>query len=264
MEGVKLNRFSVLLIMVAGCILGMASCLSPRKVVHFYNFRDSVGYAKPYIIDSVTPFKDPVILPKDILVVTLLTSDQNESNTPVSAKAQTIDPYSALLVDINGNIEIPLVGFVKVAGLTSSEASELIKEKAKEYYKNPVARVRILSFDVTFMGEISRVGNMNFPTEKVNILEALAAAGDVPLTAKRTNVLLIRTEGDTKKFIRFDLRNQEIFKSPYFYLRQRDIVYVEPTKYRIQSSDNTITRTVGILSGLISFATLVFTLRNIK
>lgn len=243
----------------------MVSCLSPKKVVYFYNFRDSIGYAKPYIIDSVTPFKDPVILTNDILLVTLQTMDQNLNNTPVQLQRnQVIDPYTGFLVDKNGNIELSLIGFVKVAGLTSSEAGELIKEKAKEYFKSPVVRVRILSFDVNFIGELSRPGPINFPSEKVNILEGLAAAGDVPLTGKRSNVLLVRTEGDTKKFVRFDLRSVETFKSPYFYLRQRDIVYVEPTKFRVQSSDNSITRTIGIFSGLISLATIVIALRNIK
>lgn len=243
----------------------MTSCLSPKKVVHFYNFRDSVGYVKPYIIDSVTPYKDPVILTKDILMVVVQNLDQNNTNTPIQIqKAAISDLYSGFLVDLNGNVELPLVGFVKVAGLTTSEAAELIKEKAKEYYKSPVVRVRIMSFDVQFMGEIARTGPVNFPAEKVNILEGLAAAGDVPLTGKRSNVLLIRTEGDTKKFIRFDLRSPEIFKSPYFYLRQRDIVYVEPTKFRVQSSDNTIIRSIGIFSAVISVATILLTLRNIK
>ena len=246
-------------------IWGFSSCVTPKRVIYFNDIKDSSQVNKPYTIENVTKYVTPVIQSNDILMVTVLTSAQNETNTPTNPSTKaTFDPLSGYLVDKNGNIELSLIGFVKVAGLTTAEARELVKEKAKEFYKEPVVNVRIANFDVYFLGEILVHGPISFPSEKVNILEALASAGDIPLTGKKSNVLLIRTEGDQKKLVRFDMNSSEIFKSPYFYLKQRDIIYVEPTKYRIQSSDNRISRNIAIVSSILSFATLVLAFRNIK
>lgn len=243
---------------------GFSSCITSKKVLYFRDVPDSIASNKPYIIDSVTPFISPVILTNDLLAITIQTIAQNESSTPIQPTKGTFDPLSGFLVDKNGNIEISLIGFVKVAGLTTAEARELIKDKAKEFYKEPVVNVRIANFDIFFLGEIGNHGPLSFPSEKVNILEALASAGDVPLTGKRGNLLLIRTVGNRKELVRFNMLNTDLFRSPYYYLRQRDIIYVEPTKYKVQASDNRFTRTIGIIGGFISVTTLILSLRYIK
>lgn len=245
-------------------ISGFSSCMTPKKVLYFQDVPDTIAAKKPYIIDNVTKFVSPVILPNDILSITVQTIQQNESSTPIQPTKGIFDPLSGFLVDQNGNIELSLIGFVKVGGLTTSEARELIKEKAKEFYKEPVVSVRIANFDIYFLGEFALHGPFTFPSEKVNVLEALASAGDIPLTAKHNNLLLIRTDGNKKELVRLNLLNSDVFHSPYFYLKQRDILYLEPTKYRIQTSDNRLTRTLGIIGGLFSVATLFLSLRNIK
>jgi polysaccharide export outer membrane protein len=95
-------------------------------------------------------------------------------------------------------------------------------------------------------------------------LEAIAAAGDLAITGRRHDILLIRTEGDVRKFVRMDMTSTELFKSPYFYLKQRDVIYVKPTKFKIQSSDNQLTRNISIISSVISLALVFLSLRNIK
>jgi polysaccharide export outer membrane protein len=243
---------------------GFSSCISPKRVLYFQNVPDSVTTNKPYIIDSVTKFVSPTILPNDVLAITIQTIQQNESSTPIQPAKGTFDPLSGYLVDKNGNIEISLIGFVKVAGLTTSEARELLKEKAKEFYKEPVVSVRIANFDIYFLGEITNHGPLFFPSEKVNILEALATAGDVLMSGKRNNLLLIRTEGDRKELVRFSLLNTDLFRSPYFYLKQKDMIYVEPSKYKIQQSDNRLSKNLAIISGIIGLGTLVLSVRNLK
>ena len=240
------------------------SCLAPKKVKFFNDIPDSVSNGAMVGSIEATKFVDPVIIPGDILLVALQTMDQSDGNTPLSAPGGIFNPLSGFLVDKNGNIELSLIGFVKVGGLTTAEARELVKEKAKEFYKEPVINVRIANFDIYTMGDIGNAGAHSFPNERVNILEAIAAAGDLPLTAKHNNVLLIRTEGDQKKFVRFDVGSTDIFRSPYFYLRQRDMIYVEPNKFKIQSSDNRLTRNIGLVTTVVSFITLLLAFRNFK
>lgn len=240
----------------------MTSCISAKKVVYFTDVPDSNSVNKPFIVGPTVKYTDPVILTNDLLAITVQTVTQGESNTPISSSTASIfNPLNGFLVDKNGNIEIALVGFVHVAGLTTSEARELIKEKAKEFYKDPVVNLRIANFDIQFMGEFNHPGTFTFPAEKVNIVEAIAAAGDLAITAKRNNILLIRSEGDQKKFVRFSMSSSDIFKSEYFYMRQRDILYATPTRSRIQNSDNTILRNVSVVSSLLGLAGLILAFR---
>ena len=256
-----LVRLALLLCVIVTCFF--SSCVSSKKVIYFNDIPDTMA-AKPIVMTSVK-YVDPVILPNDILNITVQTMQQNESNTPITSGTVTMfNPLNGFLVDKNGNIELSLIGFVKVGGLTTSEARELIKEKAKEFYKEPVVNCRISNFEVNLLGEINAPGTYTFPSEKVNVLEALAAGHDAAITGKRHDVLLIRTEGDERKFVRLDLNSSDLFRSPYFYLRQRDILYVEPTKFRVQSSDNTLLRNIGIFSSLISVAAILLAFRNVK
>lgn len=251
--------FLILVLLVSS----FTSCVSPKKIVYFNNLPDTISGENPLVLE-VTKYKEPVIQKADFLAITIQTMSQSSGNTPITTNTVgAFNPLNAFVVDQNGNIELSLIGFVKVEGLTTSEARQLIKERAKEYFKEPVVNVRISNFDIFVLGQASS-GRINIPAEKINILELLATAGDIPLTGKRTNVLLIRTEGDTKKFVRMDLTSSDIFKHPYFYLRQRDMIYVEPNRFQIQTSDNRITRNIGIISSIMSALLVFISLRNIK
>ncbi len=146
----------------------------------------------------------------------------------------------------------------------SENSYEEAKRKAKEFYNDPVVNVRIANFDISVLGDVQKPGTINSPSEKVSILDAIALSGDLPLTAKRNNILLIRTEGDEKKFVRLDLNSDKIFQSPYFYLKQRDVIYVQPNKYKIQSSDQSFLRNLGIFSTLLSIAEIFIILNRYK
>ena len=256
------KRLHILLFSIA--LFSLNSCISTKKIVYFNDISDSASASHPVTIESMK-YEDPKILPNDVLAITLQTIEQNEGNTPITTSSLgTFSPLNGFLVDKNGNIELSLIGFIHVGGLTTSEARELIKDKANEYYKQPVVNVRISNFEVNLIGDVSIPGPHLFPSEKVNIIEAIANGGDLTITGKRKNVLLIRTEGDTRKFIRLDLTSSDIFRSPYFYLRQRDILYVEPSKYKIETSDNRLTRNIGIITSVISVLTIFLAFRNFK
>jgi len=240
----------------------MTSCVSPKKVVYFNTVPDTIDHKDPYVIKDVTKYEDPVIQSNDMLSITVQTMSQNLTNTPISSSVQgTFNIVNTFLVDKNGMVELSLIGFVKVGGLTTMEARELIKEKAKEYFVEPVVNLKIMNFDIYFLGDIVP-RSVTIYHEKINILDAISQAGDLLITGKRKNVLLIRTEGDTKKLVRFDLTNTDLFRSPYFYLRQRDIIYVEPNKFRVVNSDNTFVRNLGIFSSLIGLGTLLLAIRS--
>ena len=241
-----------------------SSCFSIKRVIYFGDVPDTIS--APLVMNQPALFIDPKIESNDILAITIQTIVQNDkSNTPTTSNSTGIfNPLNGFLVDKNGYIELSLIGFVKVSGLTTAEARELIKQKAKEFYNDPVVNLRIANFDVTVLGDVNHPGTVTLPSEKASIIDAIALSGDLSLTARRDNILLVRSIGDEKKFVRFDLNSSKIFQSPYFYLKQRDMIYVVPNKSKAQSSDNTFIRNLGIITSLISLASLIVVFKSIK
>ncbi len=257
----NIYRFSLLFLFAMYSV--MVSCVSVKKAKYFSDLPDTMS--SPIIIDPTSTYVDPKIESNDNLSITVQTVTQNAGNSPISSNSLgTFNPLSGYLVDKNGYVEISVIGFVKVGGLTTSEARELIKQKAKEFYNNPVVNVRIANFEIQMLGDVNRPGPINVPNEKVSILDAIAISGDLPLSAKKDNILLIRTEGNEKKFVRLNLNSSDIFKSPYFYLKQHDVIYVEPNKFKVQNSDGTFIRNLGVVSSIISLASLVLLFKSIK
>jgi polysaccharide export outer membrane protein len=216
-------------------------------------------------MDSVTPFVEPKIEKNDVLAVTIQTIGQNETNTPITSNSTgSFSALNGFLVDQKGYIELSLIGFIKVEGLTTTEARELIKQRAKEFWKEPVVNVRIANFDIYLLGDIGKAGTITSTSEKISIVDAIALAGDLNITAKRDNILLIRTEGDQKKFVRFDMRTKNIYQSPYFYLKQRDMIYVEPRRDKVQSGDGSFTRYFGYFSSVVTIISILLAFRIVK
>jgi polysaccharide export outer membrane protein len=257
------NNFVLLSFFVVIALI--SSCTTPKKLVYFNDLKKDTLHPAVITMTETTTFKDPKIEPNDVLNVTIQTITQNESNAPTTTQAQGISTeLSGFLVDKNGYIELSLIGFVKVAGLTTTEARELVKQKAKEFYKDPVVLLRIANFDVSVMGDVARPGKVTVPSEKATILDVLALSGDLNITARRDNVLLIRTEGNERKFVRFDLTSSSVFQSPYFYVKQRDQLYVEPNRSKVESADNRLIRNVGLFGTVLSIATALVIFRIIK
>jgi len=157
------------------------------------------------------------------------------------------------LVDSAGVIELPLVGPLKVSGLNTSEARNMIKEKLTTYLKSPTVNVRFLNYKISVMGEVVRPSVYVIPNERITLPEALSMAGDMTIFAKRENVLVIRDENGKKEFGRVDLTSREVYTSPYYYLHANDVVYVEPGKGRIAQTD----KVYQILPVLLSALSLI-------
>jgi polysaccharide export outer membrane protein len=156
-------------------------------------------------------------------------------------------PTSGFLVDKNGEIDLSIIGKVKVIGLTTSQARDLIKDRASVVYTNPNVQVRFANFKVTILGEVTRPASYVIPNEKVTVLDALGLAGDLTIFGKRENVILIRENAGKKEFARLNLNSKEIFNNPYFYLKQNDVLYIEPNKGKAASLNTARVQTLAIV-----------------
>lgn len=184
--------------------------------------------------------------PADLLSITVSSIDPNAVaifNLPATSflrpgqtELTTTPVLQSYLVDANGCIDFPVVGRIKVAGLTRMELTDMLKDKISQYVKEPLVNVQILNFKVSVLGEVNAPGAKGISNDRVTILDAITMANDLNIYGNRKNVLLIREINGKKEFHRFDLTSSDIFTSPYFYLKQNDVIYVEPNKARQNAS----------------------------
>ncbi|MCX2739947.1 polysaccharide biosynthesis/export family protein [Pontibacter anaerobius] len=246
------------------CLFCLTSC-GRRNLAYFSDLQDKKIYS-----EKISNKTEPKIQADDLLSITV-NSLNPEANTlfnrgvitPIGRTidfsvggSPNIDKYNeGYLVDKNGYIEFPVLGKLKVGGLTKQEASDMIEEELNDYLKEPTTTIRYLNFRVSVIGEVNRPSTFTIPTEKITILEALGMAGDMTAFGKRENVLVIREEGGIRTMARVNLNNKDVLNSPYFYLQQSDVVYVEPDeKKEIQASTNT--RNISLALAAISLASL--------
>ena len=167
------------------------------------------------------------------------------------------------LVDKNGEIDFPVIGKVKIVGLSPSETRDLLREKLADYLKNPIINIRIRNFTVTVLGAVNRPGTFEVNGEQITIMEALGFAGDINIKGRRDNIMVIRDFDGTKVYNRINLNAKDALKSPVYYLTQNDVVYVEPNRSgkTASSLDQRASIAVSVISLLIT-STVVLLTRN--
>ncbi len=242
-------------------LFSVLSCGTRQDVVYFQNI-DTVGSST-----SINNY-NPIIRPDDMLTITVSALDQDAVRPFNLPAVAFIDTDGAIgrtqqqtyLVDANGNIDFPVLGKLKIAGLSRIQASTLLKDMLKEYVVNPIVNIRNINFRITVLGEVGRPGVYTIQNERITILEALGLAGDMTIQGQRDNILVVREEeGGKKKYYRVDMTSADIFNSPVYYLVQNDVVYVHPNNSRIKSSQvgpNTNV-TLSVIGTLITAAALV-------
>lgn len=158
------------------------------------------------------------------------------------------------LVDVNGDIDFPILGKLHVEGLTRAQLTTLIKNKLIEggYINDPVVAVNFLNFKFSVLGEVNGVGTYEITGDRITLLEAIAMAGDLKETSRLDRIGVIREYGNKRRIMFHDIRSKDIFTSPCYYLQQNDIVYVEPTR---QKADNRDQRNMSRLQMILSFIT---------
>jgi Periplasmic protein involved in polysaccharide export len=210
----------------------------------------------------------PKIQVSDILTIVVTAADPkvtapfNPASMLETSMNQSVDLAfrPTYTVDSEGNITLPMLGKVKVAGLTRIEAMEKLRVELSQYIKDPGVNMNFNNFRVSVLGEVSRPGSFTLPSERVTVLEALSLAGDLTIRGVRQNVLLIREVDGQKTMHRLDLTSQSTMNSPYYYLAQNDVIYVEPNRAQINNSklganSNIIISVASLLITVISVLT---------
>lgn len=249
---VPANRICYLLsLLLLVCGQFISGCVPTKQLVYFQgepNRMDTLAVASRYV---------PKIQPGDVLSVQVSSLNpeasaffnpyaqlamadrggsmqQNTTNSTTPLPAQ-----NGYLVDNMGAIELPMLGKVNVAGQTTNQVKDRLRDSLKEFLKEPTVNIRNLNFRISVMGEVMRPALFTIPNEQITLLEALSLSGDVTIFGRRENVLIIREEGGKRTFARVDLTQRNLFSSPYYYLHPNDVIYVEPGKARAATADRT-------------------------
>jgi polysaccharide export outer membrane protein len=242
-------------------VICFSSCVSNKNIAYFQF--DEIDQEK------VSNVYKTVFKADDLLQITVASDDLEAVkpfNLPAVAFSASTNSVVAqpqqlsYLIDSNGEIDFPVLGKLKIGGLSREETVHMLKSRlTPDYLKEVTINIRISNFRVTVQGDVRKPGTYNIPNERVTILDAIGLAGDLNISGKRDNVLVIREEGNLKKEYRVNLLSKKTYTSPVFYLQQNDIVYVEHNYAKIQSaSANTNTGLfISITGTLIAIVTLL-------
>jgi polysaccharide biosynthesis/export protein len=262
----KINFYCLLfLVLFTSC-----NALKTRNITYFSDLPQD-----PIITEKIAEDRGPVIKPEDILSITI--SNLNIGDNMLFNSGIITEPGAVMqqggqggsgldtegyLVDDNGSIDFPVLGRIKVAGLTRQELSDKLTSDLKEYLRNPIVKVRFTNFRITVLGEVSNPSVLTVPNDKLNLIEALGLVGDLTIYGKRENVLIIREENGVRTMARLNLNNRATMESPYFNLHQNDIIYVEADKARLAGT-GIIRQNWGFAVGLLSTVLFILTTTNL-
>lgn len=252
----KMNNLQYILILCIAVLI--SSCASSEKIIYF---QDVDGLA--VVEDSFVNF-EPAIQVGDMLAINISAIDAeaaipfNLYESPMvgngAANAKPID----YLVDAAGDIHFPVIGKLKVAGLTTKEFNKKLSAILSDYIKKPIINIRLMNFKVTVLGQVKSPGTYTIPNERVSIIEAIGLAGDLEIHGKRKNVTLIREQQGKRMFVSIDLTSKKLFSSPYFYLAQNDVLYIEPNKTQVNAA--AVGANTGVILSAISILLSVVTI----
>ena len=238
-------------------ILILNSCALKKNVVYFKNSKAIEGEIQ----------NNSLILKKDDCIsITVLGGDENTMKLINFPQIQSVGnrgyisgapANNGYLIDDEGEINFPIIGKIKIEGLTRHQVIDSLELKLSTLIKNPVVTLQIQNYRITILGEVKTPGTYTIPNEKINILELIGIAGDLTIYGIRKNIMVLREENGKKQEYRIDLTNSDFINSPVYYLQQNDIVYVEPNQSKINSSR--VSSTAGIF---VSIATLIITTIN--
>ncbi len=253
-----------LIISLSILILSLGACQSHQNLIYFQNLKNYPDSS----IYQVSPIPDTKITFGDILLINVYSFDPRAAlpfNIQPSSTDDTALPTegSKYLVDQEGAINFPVLGRIMVKGITQKEIEGAITKRLQNgFIKEPVVDVRLINFKIIVLGEAGN-GIIPVPNNKINIIEALAMAGDISIYGDRKNVLVIREENGERQFARLDITDAGIFNSPYFNLQNNDIIYLEPDKYKTADlNQDRVRNTLSFATVFISIATLLVSVIN--
>jgi len=212
-----------------------SSCTSPKEYVYLNDLVE----AKDSLIGPMAPFREQYIVPDDLLHIQVSALNPEDvqmfemtgMGSQMNMQFATTNPQiMGYMVDKRGTVTLPYIGDFNAAGLTLREMEIFVTEKLKKFVKVPVVRVRFLNHAVTILGEVQLPKQIAMNYERMTLTEALGLVGDLKYTAYADNILVVREENGVRTSGRVDLRSKTVFNNPYFYLTNRDLIYVEPVQ----------------------------------
>lgn len=252
----KISHFPKPVICLTICYFAISSCVSRKNIVYFQETQkapENIYYNQD---------ENLKIKPGDLLTIRVSAPEQ-EAAVPFNLTKSMASQMNMMgnveletyMVSNQGTVEFPVLGTLEVRDLTAFELSQKIKENITEYVMDPIVNVRILNFKITVLGEVNSPGTFQIEDDHITLVQALGLAGDLTILGKRDNVLVMREENGKKINTYLDLTDAKVVSSPYFNLRQNDVVYVEPKLARRQSAGST-----GIASTYLSLASVIASL----
>ena len=234
-------------------VLLLFSCASPKDVVYYQGIEGIAGKNQ----EATYEIK---IQPDDLLMI-IVSAEDPEIAMPFNLKSVSMvnpsrqdlvrsqETMQLYLVDAVGAIEFPVLGKLKVSGLSRTEVLQMLQKKIGVYIKNPIINLRIMNFKVSVQGEVNLPGSYPIASERVTLIEALTMAKDLTIYGKRNNILVIREIDGVKSYNRVDITQANFINSPFYYLAQNDVIYVEPNRNKINGA------AIGPNTGVIISAT---------
>lgn len=239
-------------------IFFLFSCASRKDIVYYQDVDSLASQVESNSYEIKIQPDDLLMIivsaddPEIALPFNLTTSFISNASRPDLMGQQSTQLY---LVDSNGFIEFPILGKLKVSGMSRSEVLKLLRDKISVYIKNPIINLRIMNFKVSVQGEVTLPGTYNVSSERITLIEALTMAKDLTIYGKRNTILVIREVEGIKSYNRVDITKSDFINSPFYYLAQNDVVYVEPNKNKINGA------AIGPNTGvIISISSLLITL----
>lgn len=263
-----MRRIYIVILIVCGVM--STSCISQRKLSYL---RDVTEASADSINQTYTTLKENTITQGDLLSIFVNALDieavrafnmpvanvQNLGSRQVSANTGGGGSLQGYWVDPDGNINFPILGKLHIEGMTTTQLKDTLTQLISQSVKDPIININFMNFYVTILGEVKSPGRHAVNMQGMTIFEALGLAGDMTIYGKRNNVLVSREVDGKMEFARLNLNDQAIFASPYYYVRQNDVIYVEPNTARAISSQN-IPFYMSVITTLGSMATLVVSL----
>jgi len=248
-----------------------SSCSSSKKVVYFQDLQDTSKISSQIINEAY----EVKIQPDDILEIIVsslnpeatapfnlgsaITTNYSSAGTPITgSNVTTNNNFAGYLVDKQGRIDFPVLGKMKVDGYTTIQLKDTLEHKLDTFLSNPIVNIRLLNYKITVLGEVTHPATYTIPSERLTVIDAIGMAGDLTIFGKRENIMVIREESGQRKFVRLNLNSSDIFKSPYFYLKQNDIVYVEPNKAKIATSGPLSLQKISLVVSILSLLSIIF------
>lgn len=227
------------------------SCINTKNVVYFNNLPDTIKIQ----LDKL-PLPPKTVQVNDVLEITV--GGENEKTVQYIQTYFTGQSTLKAAVDLNGNIELPKVGKIYVAGLSREAIKDLVTNAYKEYLVDPIVQVKLSSFSFTALGEFKSPGTFDVDVEKITIFEAIARAGDLSPYAEREKLKIIRDINGERQIISLDLTNQAILNSPDYYIQRYDIIYAAPKDIKqVNENVQRVTPYISIISGLLAIIVLI-------